>query len=213
MIDNKTYKYIAVAALLLGIVGVTLGYAAFSSTLNITSSAEVTPDSSTFNVDFSSSNSSVQTNNITPTLSANVTGFSATAGQINNTGDPTISNLKATFTEPGQSATYSFYAYNAGQYIAYLNSVVFSGNKTCTARTGTTQSLVDTACNGISLSVKVGTEAATTTSVSTITGHSLGINGAEEVIVVISYASGSGIADGSFDVTLPDVVLTYNSVD
>ena len=60
MIDNKTYKYIAVAALLLGIVGVTLGYAAFSSTLNITSSAEVTPDSSTFNVDFSSSNSSVQ---------------------------------------------------------------------------------------------------------------------------------------------------------
>ena len=142
-----------------------------------------------------------------------MTGFSATAGQINNTGDPTISNLKATFTEPGQSATYSFYAYNAGQYIAYLNSVVFSGNKTCTARTGTTQSLVDTACNGISLSVKVGTEAATTTSVSTITGHSLGINGAEEVIVVISYASGSGIADGSFDVTLPDVVLTYNSVD
>ena len=213
MIDNKTYRYIAVAALLLGIVGVTLGYAAFSSTLRITSSAEVTPDSSTFNVDFSSSNSSVQTNNITPTLSANVTGFSATAAQIDNTGDPTISNLKATFTEPGQSATYSFYAYNAGQYIAYLNSVVFSGNKTCTARTGTTQSLVDTACNGINLSVKVGSEAATTTSISTITGHSLGINGAEEVIVVISYEAGSGMADGSFDVTLPDVVLTYNSID
>ena len=213
MIDNKTYRYIAVAALLLGIVGVTLGYAAFSSTLRITSSAEVTPDSSTFNVDFSSSNSSVQTNNITPTLSANVTGFSATAAQIDNTGDPTISNLKATFTEPGQSATYSFYAYNAGQYIAYLNSVVFSGNKTCTARTGTTQSLVDTSCNGINLSVKVGSEAATTTSISTITGHSLGINGAEEVIVVISYEAGSGMADGSFDVTLPDVVLTYNSID
>ena len=213
MNDNKSYKIVAIVALLLGIVGVTLGYAAFSSTLTITSAAEIHPDSSTFNVDFSSSNSAVATDAITPTLSANVTGFTATQATIDNTTDPTISNLKATFTEPGQSATYRFYSYNAGQYIAYLNSIVFSGTKTCTGRTGTTQALVDTACNGISLSVKVGSEAATTTSIASITSHSLGKNGSEEVQVVISYDAGSGVADGDFDVTLPDIVLTYDSVD
>ena len=118
-----------------------------------------------------------------------------------------------TFTEPGQSATYTFYAYNAGEYIAYLKSIVFEGNKVCTAQGETTQALVDTACTGISLSVKVGSEAATTSSVATITNHSLAKTGADEVTVVISYAEDAGRADGDFEVTLPSVVLTYKSVD
>ncbi len=214
MDNNRGYKMLSVLALIMGIVGVTLGYAAFSNTLTITSTAEVTPDSSKFNVDFSSTQNSVATNDITPTLTPNnVTGFTATDAEIDNTNDPTITNLHATFTEPGQSATYVFYAHNAGEYIAYLNSIVFSGTKTCTAKTGTTQSLVDTACNGIHLSVQVGSETATETSVASITGHTLAVNAGEQITVVISYASGSAIADGDFDVTFPNVVLTYASAD
>ena len=213
MSENKGYKVMAVIALILGVVGVTLGYAAFSSTLTISSSAEVRPDSSLFNVDFSSSSSAVETNPITATLNKTVDGFSATDATIDNTSEPVITNLKATFTEPGQSATYSFYAYNAGEYVAYLNSIVFDGTKTCTAKTGTTQSLVDSACTGITLSAKVGSEADTTTSVASITGHTLAKAAAEEVIVTISYEDGSARADGDFDVTLPDIVLTYNSAD
>lgn len=213
MNDGKTYKIIALVALILGAIGVTIGYAAFSNTLTITSQAEVHPDTSTFNVDFSSSSSAVATDPITPTLSAVVNGFSATNATIDNANDPVISNLKATFTAPGQSATYTFYAYNAGEYLAYLNSIIFSGNKTCTAATGTTQSLVDSACNGISLSVKVGNEAVTTTSVATISSHTLAKNTAEEIVVVISYDAGSAVADGNFTVSLPNIVLTYGSAD
>ena len=210
---SKGYKALAIVALVLGIAGVSLGYAAFSNTLTISSSAEVKPDASSFNVDFSSSSSAVETDNITPTLNKNVEGFTATDATIDNTTDPTVSNLKATFTEPGQSATYTFYAYNAGKYVAYLNSIVFQGSKTCTAKTGTTQALVDTACTGITISAKVGSESATTTSVASLTGHSLAIDAAEQVIVTITYADGSGQADGDFDVTLPSIVLTYDSVD
>lgn len=213
MNDGKAYKIIALVALLLGAIGVTIGYAAFSNTLTITSQAEVHPDASTFNVDFSSSSSAVVANPITPTLSANVTGFSATNATIDNSNDPVISNLNATFTAPGQSATYTFYAYNAGEYVAYLNSIVFSGSKTCTAATGTTQSLVDSACNGITLSAKVGSEAATTTSVATISSHSLAKSAADEIVVTISYESGSAVADGNFTVSLPNIVLTYGSAD
>lgn len=211
--ENRGYKVIAIVALIIGVIGVTLGYAAFSSVLTISSSAEVKPDSTTFNVDFSSSSSAVETNDITPTLNKTVIGFTATDATINNTSDPLISNLKATFTEPGQTAKYSFYSYNAGEYVAYLNSIVFSGTKTCTAKEGTSQALVDSACNGISLSVKVGSESVTTTSVASITGHTLGVGAAEEVIVEISYDDGSALADGDFDVTLPSIVLTYDSVD
>ena len=210
---NKTFKIISIVALLLGVVGVTLGYAAFSSTLKIESSAEVAPNESSFNVDFSSSNSSVVENDITPTLSANVTGFSATNAEIDNSTDPVISNLHATFTEPGQSATYTFYAYNAGEYLAYLNSIVFSGNKTCTARTNTNQALVDTACTGISLSIQVTGINATTTSLASISDHALAVGAADTITVVIEYAAGSGRADGDFDVTFPDITLTYNPID
>ncbi len=213
MNDNKGYRIIAIVALLLGVVGVTLGYAAFSNTLTISSSAEVRPDPSAFNVDFSTSSSSVVADPIVPTLNPATDGPTATNGVINNANAPTATNLKATFTEPGQEVTYSFYAYNAGEYIAYLNSIVFSGTKTCTGKSGTTQALVDTACNGINLSVKVGSEAVTSTSIASIASHSLGINGAEEIEVTISYDAGSGRADGDFDVTLPDIVLTYDSVD
>ena len=211
--DNKGYKILAVLALVIGVVGVTLGYAAFSNTLTITTSAEVHPDASAFNVDFSSSSSSVQTNAITPQLSTTATGFTATNGTIDNTNDPTITNLTATFTEPGQSVTYEFYAYNAGEYLAYLNSIVFSGNKVCTAASGTTQTLVDSACNGISLTATVGSENATTTSMASITGHTLAKNTAELITVVIDYATGSAWADGNFTVTFPNIVLTYGSAD
>ena len=212
MSTNKNYKIIAIVAILVGAIGVAVGYSAFSSNLYITSSAEVSPTDS-FSVVFSSSNQSVQTNDITPSLNVVATGFSATDAEIDNTGDPTISNLKATFTEPGQSATYSFYAYNNGEYIAYLNSITFDGSKTCTAKTGTTQSLVTSACNGISLSITVGSENATTASVSSISSHALQKNTAELVTVVISYASNAAIADGDFEVEFPDIELQYDSVD
>lgn len=219
MVENRAYKVMIVLALVLGVVGVTLGYAAFSNTLTINSAAEVTPDSSNFNVDFSSTDLSVATNPVVATLTPNnVTGFTATNGTIDNTSDPTITGLKATFTEPGQKATYSFYSYNAGQYIAYLNAITFNGTKSCAAitpQTGTaaTQSLVNTACNGITLNVTVGSESRTDQTVSNISGHSLGIGAAEEIIVEIEYATGSAIADGDFEVTLPSIVLTYDSAD
>ena len=51
MEKDRSTKIIAIAALLIGIVGLSLGFAAFSNTLTISSSAEVTPDQSAFNVD------------------------------------------------------------------------------------------------------------------------------------------------------------------
>lgn len=214
MKNDRVYKIIAVVAIIIGIAGVTIGYAAFSNNLTINSAAEVTPSDANFKVVFSSSDESVSTSAVAPTLSDdNVTGFSATNGVIDNSGDPTLTNLKATFTEPGQSVTYTFYAYNTGQYIAYLNSIEFIGSKTCTPRSGTTQSLVTSACSSISLSVQVGSENATSTTISTITGHTLAKNTPEAVVVTISYDAQGAVADGNFDVAFPSIVLTYASAD
>ena len=219
MEKNRSSKIVAILALVVGVAGLSLGFAAFSNTLTIKSSAEVKPDSNKFNVDFSSASTAVETSPVAPALNKTVEGFTATNGTIDNSTDPVISNLKATFTEPGQTATYSFYAYNAGEYDAFLKSITFenvseeSSSKVCTPATGTTANLVAAACEGISVSVKVGDEAATTGSVASITNHSLAKATAEPVVVTISYAQDAAIADGDFTVAFGDIKLSYASVD
>ena len=204
MKSNNGMKVLVIAALVIGVLALSLGFAAFSNTLTIKSSATVTPSSANFNVSLSRANNSVSTGSVTPTVTG-ATGSNATLTAT------TISNLKATFTNVGQSVKYSFYAYNAGSFAAYLNSVAIGG-KTCTAVTGTTQSYVDAACEGISISVKVGSDTYSSSNTS-ISSHSLAKNTAETVEVTISYASGSAVADGDFNVTFGDTVLTYGSAD
>lgn len=213
---ERSTKIIAFVALIFGVVGLSVGFAAFSNTLTISSNVDVKPDSSKFDVNFSSSDKSEVDGKLSATVSVDtITGADAT---IDNTGNPTIKGLKANFTEPGQTVTYSFYAHNAGEYIGYLKSVTFANvadendSKVCTGSTGTTQSLVDEACKGISISVKVGTETYTGSN-SNITNHSLAIDSYEPIVVTISYDADSVVADGDFSVKFGDISLLYSSVD
>ena len=118
MEKNRNAQVIAIIVLVVGVVGLSIGFASFSSVLNIQASANVKPDSSTMNVDFSSAIDKVEVNEIVPT--AEPTSLTTTNATIDNSVDPTISNLSATFTELGQSVVYKFYAYNAGELNANL---------------------------------------------------------------------------------------------
>ena len=216
MEKNRSGQFIALLALIVAIVGVSVGFAAFSSALSIQSSANVKPDQSTLNVDFSSSDTAVVTNAIKPTTTP--TTVVATDATIDNSTDPVIRNLSATFKEPGQKAVYTFYAYNAGELEAFLKSIVYenvsseTSNKVCTAGEGTTDALVQKACEGISLKVKVGTEAETSSGIASISNHSLGKAKSEEITVTLEYASDATRADGDFTVSFGDVTLNYSSV-
>ena len=204
MRDTNKTKIIIIIALLISVATLSLGFAAFSSTLTIKSSASVKPNSSTFNVSLSTSGTAVQTGSVTPTTTG-ATGEAATLTAS------TISGLKANFTAPGQSVKYSFYAYNAGSFNGYLNSVSI-GSKTCTAASGTNQTYVNSACNGISISVKVGTNTYNSSNTN-ISSHTLNKGASEAVEVTISYAANAAVADGDFSVSFGDTVLTYGSAD
>lgn len=221
MEKDRSSKIIAIVALLIGIVGLSVGFAAFSNSLIIQSSLNVKPDASTFNVDFSSNQEELETDDIVPTHTGGVETY--TNGKINNSGNPTISGLGATFTEPGQSVTYTFYAYNAGEYNAFLKSIIFgnangssSSYKLCTATTDqTTATYVASACNDISLKVTVNGVTATDASVPTVSNHKLDMKKGEQVTVTIEYkkVSGQQRADGDFKVEFGDITLSYSSVD
>lgn len=216
MEKDRSSKVIAIVALLVAVVGLSVGFAAFSSTLTISSSANVTPNADTFKVVFSSNDTTLTTEAVNGDVTG--TGASATAATINNDTNPTISGLAATFTEPGQKVVYTFYAHNSGEYEAFLKSVTYanvtgkSESKVCTAGRDTTAALVTNACDDISVKVNVGTTN-TTASKANITGHSLAKTDFEQITVTIEYASNGDRADGDFSVAFGDISLVYSSVD
>ena len=212
---DRSAKIIAIVALCVAVAGLSIGFAAFSNDLKIESSAKVSPNQNDFDVNFSASNTSELDGTVSAVGTNSATGEDAT---INNSASPTITGLKANFTEPGQKVTYSFYVHNAGKYAAYLNNVTYANvsgktaTKICTAGVGTDATMVEAACNGISVSVKVGNDTYTG-SMDSISNHLLAINAYEPVVVTIEYNSGASRADGDFEVAFGDITLTYDSVD
>ncbi len=212
---DRSTKVIAIVALCVAVFGLSVGFAAFSNDLTIKSEATVKPNASDFDVNFSSSDTSETDGTVTATSTAGVTAQDAT---INNATAPTISGIKVEFTEPGQSAKYSFFAHNAGKYNAFLNNVTFknvtdaNANIVCVAAEGTNANMVASACQGISIKVKVGTTTFAEPT-PTITSHELPIDQYEPVEVTIEYKTGAARADGDFQVKIGDIVLTYGSVD
>ena len=201
--SRKMNKAILIVLLVL-VVGLSIGFAAFTSNLTIKSSATVKPDSSTFKVVFSSSD----TESVGGTV---VTDGTYAKGGSFEKDAAILTDLTAEFTAPGQKATWELYAFNAGQFTAYLNSVTV-GEITCEAKQNTDPVKVAAAAEGIKLTVKVGNSTYEETNQG-ISEHSLAKGAAEKVIVTLEYEIGSAIADGDFTVNIGDIILGYDSID
>ena len=221
--NNKTFNTVALCALIVAVAGLTIGFAAFTTSLTIQSRAEVHPGELNLDVVFSTSQSSAvnSAETVAPTVGGTDSSeASATDATLNAT---TISGLSASFTKPGQTATYSFYVYNSSQYTAYLNEILYnnaSGTDPASFRNcqpGSGTSNYTDACDNIKVTVTVGAES-DATKVSTyqqITSginHSLASSTGEPVTVVISY-EGEAIPDGDLTVTFGDIKLNYTSLN
>lgn len=222
MKKERQVKTISLLALLVSVLGLSIGFAAFSQTLTIKSSAEVNPAGTDFNVIFSTRDDTISADPVTPA----VTGTGATASNATidtNSNSLIIKDLHAVFTEPNQKAQYTFYTKNTGQYLAYLKSIAYgnvSGKnepRVCTPKETTgpnaaNDSLVQAACDDIRVTVSVG-GTLYTESVASITGHSVATDASEEIIVTIEYLAGGDTADGPFDVAFGDITIAYSSVN
>lgn len=234
MEKNRSSKIIAVVALIIAVFGLTLGFAAFSTTLTISSSATVTPSSENFKVYFSPDGNEVSTGEEATALTVTGTGTGAGTATIDTT-RLKASNLTAAFTVPGQTVTYSFYVVNQGSYDAYLKSIIMENItgesiiKKCVKATEkdgvaiptneqATDELVAAACEKIKIKVSVGSgdklATANNGSSGSISGHSLAQTANEPIVVEISYSDDGNVrADGPFNVSFGDIKLNYSTID
>jgi len=232
MEKERSTKILATIALIIAIIGVSVGFAAFTNNLRITNTnANVSPLNNMrviFDDDTNNQNniSEVSYNLSRPTGDSS-TNFTATNATIDNSvvTAPTITGMSANFIVPGESVQYEFYVYNDSDYDVELTSVAF-GNKTCTPNSGTDNNLVNGnngACGEIDVSISIGggtgeptivTKTQNTSQSNTVTNHILKKGEYETVVATITYADLDGenvILNGDFSVTFGDITLTYSS--
>lgn len=204
MEKQRQIKIMSIVALVLAICALTLGYAAFSTTLNISSSATVSPNSSDFKVSFvpSEDRGTVDSIDCDATNKAN-----CTAARISGT---SLTGVTASFTEPDELVYYQVDIYNNGKYDAYLNSIDF-GTKTCIAGDNTTDSLVQAACNSIIRQVGVGEVLYDESAY--IDSYIIPVGEKVTVSYIIKYDMNGTRADGPFDVEFGELKFNFSTVD
>ena len=216
MNSYRKKQLLTVAVLFIMIAGLSIGFSALSKVLNIETDISVNPNKE-LKVLFSSSSDGVKTDSIIPNKSVDT--ISANNGIIDNSTNPKVKNLGATFTTPGESVKYEFYVKNIGSMPAYLTNVKFNNAqgsesyKNCVPNSGTSNSSVDSACNGIKVSLKFENSLDEYTNTTEVSNHPIDINGVEKITVTLVYEEGSSIANESFKVSYGSIELIYSSIN
>lgn len=220
MEKQRQIKILAIVALMLAVAGMSLGFAAFSTTLNISSSASVNPNNEDFKVRFCNNTTLGSCADDSKVYASDFTVFGGASNVVADISGLT-GNFETSFTKPGQRITYKFYVHNLGEYDAYLRSAYFENlengtYKKCTATTTdstkATDSLVQAACEGIMIEVVVR-GANYESGARNIQNHLLAKNAYEDVLVKINYRSDASYVDGPFKVEIGNLKFDYSTVN
>lgn len=207
MSSYRKTKVLTIIALVIAIVTLGVGFAAFSTTLNISSSASVSPSSDNFSIGFyaNKSQSSNSTVTIFPSMSTDSLGSSIDIIG----GSKTLSGLEAHFLKPGDVVTYDVVIKNDGEYDAYLNSVNMSQNATCVAEDEATDSLVQSACEGIKIAFMLD---GYDENVSGNVNIPIAVGEYLDAQIIMRYREDASYADGPFSVSFEPITLDFSTV-
>ena len=221
-------KVISIVALVVAIVGMSLGFAAFSSMLTISSSATVSPNDADFKLTiYGMSEEGLNNFNkgvfMTPyekdiytdrnySYALNYTDNEATVAVIDNT-NFTINNISATITDMDNFpswVTWYFMVSNEGEYDVYFDIPNVSLLDSCVAEEGTSQSLVDNACQNMKINFFVYEDGGTIVRV----GNKYKIPKGSYMIFYYQFEMSSRdsmLTDGAYRILSDDLKLTFTT--
>ena len=230
MRKDKKLRLAAIIALTISVVGLTLGFAAFSNTLTISSSATVSPNSSDFDINvygFTGSQGDwyydleLYTSNVMGKPVLYFGNEIATDAKISDNGKAiTISDLSVQLKEPMDGASYYFLIKNEGQYDAYLDLTKIQSlfnvpgvAHTCTAGPDTTVELVNLACDDVNM---MGDFFDENNVIIDFNANSYKLSKGSHLFltIYIDYGQVNDMyrADGDFTVDFDDIILEFSSV-
>ena len=220
---NRHRQTITIIILLFVIAGISIGFAAFSNTLSINSSAHVIPNASDFSIVFAN-NYNLNDLDVGSVNPSNLSTGTGSNGTINNSaqGGPQLTGLSASFTQPGQTVIYDLYIVNNGHFDAYLTDLVFNNvagaasPKTCNRVTEgynesqwATSENLNTICDNISVSIELdGNQYDSTSDLENL----LIEKGSYKSLKVIVNYSGSTYANGPMVIRLGSISITASTI-
>lgn len=234
MEKQRQMKFLAILALVLAVTALTLGYAAFSTTLNISSNASVNPSGKDFVINiygFKDEQSWYDYNSIfemedyflddkkTPGINS-LGSATCTDATIDNTAK-TISGISVNYINNQAYVTYPIIIRNEGKYTAYINTSQFSNaNKqgedtfgylgTCTAENGTSQSLVDKACSNVYQELYF-LDNQGQIMIDNSGHYKIEPGDYINLILDVHYSDAEILSDGPFSVSFPDIKLNFST--
>ena len=236
MEKNRQTKVIAIIALVVAIVGMSLGFAAFSNILTISSSATVTPNSEDFKLVAYGLGTDIDGNVFMGDFTnldyytSKTSGRPILGGEFNDSKTPlggetavisrstdkiTITNLVGKFSGPDESIIYPFVVKNEGAYDAYLTIPEFLQKpKSCVPGAGATQELVTAACSEMDLFLMVADSSMElvydTSGSDSLQSYKIPA-GSYVAVMPYIWSSDSARADGEFTAQFDDITLNFSS--
>ena len=217
MEKNRQIKMMFIVALVLSVTAMTLGFAAFSSALNILSSATVTPNADAFKVRLVGINGDNK-------FEVSDTNTSGNVSAIINDDGVSVSGLTAKLSKPGDYVRFHGIIENIGEYDAYfveakLNNLegTDSGRR-CEpiGDNGVSLENLDELCGKIVASYGIyayeGEVGAPTLTTKLSYGDALEKGEKYILRYTLRYAEGSAYADGDFEVVMGDANFKFSSV-
>ena len=198
MEKERGAKIIAIVALLIAVVGLTVGYAAYSSTLTINGTANVDPASWKVNFGYKTGDS------LTGTIKGHATETTAPT-----LADTTISGFDVTLTAPGDSVTYNFLIKNSGTLNAKLANFTM-GTLTCAPNASSSISPEDATklCGELTYTLTYADDSTITT------GTPLNSNDSKELKLKLEWPSASTLSvSDDVKVTIGETTFVYEQAE
>lgn len=217
---NRKVKIIIMITLMVAITAMSLGFAAFSATLNISSSASVTPSSDGFKLHLH--NQTTHTSDLSSQI-ANIVGYNGaiagTPAKYLPTNSLSIHPFGGTFTAPGQYIELKAYIVNEGYYDAYLGDIIYNNvdgtdsfvSCTIPSDSDASQALVDAACDDFTVNVEIDDNLITKDE-PYLYGYVLPQGEAASLTIRIIYDEDGDRVDGAFDVQFGSITIDFSTI-
>lgn len=217
--EKNNGKVIAIVALFVAVVALSIGFAAFTDTLTINGTATVKKADDAFESNFAYDSTSEE--------ACTLTGGTALESGTYNAGtssDDTWTGISVPLTMTNPSVTCTAKVKNKSTYDAFLKTLTVNGPLTCTTGTGDdAASNVSDVCSHVTATVQVGSasnslvinsQSTATTAASNLNLKVDKTNGEATVTVIIAYDTNSNVQpDGDVTVTLPTISHGYTTVN
>ena len=213
--ENKSGKIIAIVALAVAVVALSVGFAAFADTLTINGTATTTANGNAFD-DTTTGGLRYKSGSAKCYLTSDNTKAALANATVGTLDDDSWSGIMVPLGDSANNVTCEAVVENNTNYIAYLTTLASNGPITCASDGANATANANAVCAATTVNVAVSTNtndkitfSNTAATLSPGNGN-IAANGTATVTVNIVYAGAT--TDNDVTITLPTITHDYSSV-